>query len=323
MSFKSVVTGSGGYLPARVLTNHELAKMVDTSDEWIRERSGIGERHIAADEEYTSDLATEACKEAMEKAGVGPDDIDLIVLATATPDLTFPSTASIVQAKLGIENGAAFDIHAVCTGFVYALATAEKFITSGQHKRALVVGAETFSRILDWEDRSTCVLFGDGAGAFVLEAQTEEAAGNRGVLSSHLRCDGRLRELLYVDGGVSTTGTAGHLRMQGNKVFREAVTRISGAMEAAAVEANITPSDIDWFVPHQANIRIIQAIMKKHGLNDGQVITTIERHGNTSAASIPLAYHSAVEDGRIKQNDLVMIEGMGGGFTWGAALFRV
>ena len=323
MSLRTIITGSGGYLPSRILTNEDLAKIVDTSDDWIRERTGIAGRHIAADDQYTSDLGVEACKEAMEKAGIGPGDIDLVVLATATPDLTFPSTASIIQAKLGIQNGAAFDIHAVCTGFVYALSTAEKFLASGQHKRALVIGAETFSRILDWEDRSTCVLFGDGAGAVVLEARSQDEVGDRGILSSHLRCDGSLKDLLYVDGGVSTTGTAGYLRMEGNKVFREAVTRISGAMEAVADQADVAVTDIDWFVPHQANVRIIHAIAKKHDLDLDQIVTTIERQGNTSAASIPLAYNTAVEDGRIQQNQLVMIEGMGGGFTWGAALLRV
>ncbi len=323
MSVRAVVTGCGGYLPDKILTNNELARRVDTSDEWIRERTGIRERHIAADDQYTSDLAVEAARQAMKRADVGPADIDLIIVATSTPDLTFPSTAAIVQAKLGIENGAAFDIQAVCTGFVYAISTAEKFLLAGQHKRALVIGAETFSRILDWEDRTTCVLFGDGAGAFVLEAaEDDDGDAPRGVLASYLRCDGRLVDLLYVDGGVSTNGQVGHLRMQGNKVFREAVTRISQAMEEVSKQADIAPSDIDWFVPHQANERIIFGVVKKLNLHKDQVISTIAGHGNTSAASIPLAYTHGVDDGRIKKGDLVMLEAMGGGLTWGAALLR-
>ena len=323
MSVRAVVTGYGGYLPERILTNDELARRVDTSDEWIRERTGIRERHIAADGQYTSDLAVEAARQAMKRADVDPADIDLIIVATSTPDLTFPSTAAIVQAKLGIENGAAFDIQAVCTGFVYAISTAEKFLLAGQHKRALVIGAETFSRILDWEDRTTCVLFGDGAGAFVLEAaEDEDGDAPRGLLASFLRCDGRMVDLLYVDGGVSTNGQVGHLRMQGNKVFREAVTRISQAMEEVSKQADIAPSDIDWFVPHQANERIIFGVVKKLNLRKDQVISTIAGHGNTSAASIPLAYTHGVDDGRIKKGDLVMLEAMGGGLTWGAALLR-
>ena len=314
MSLKAVVSGVGAYLPERILSNDELAKVVDTSDEWIRERTGIRERRIAADGQYTSDLAAEAARRALADAGATAADIDLIIVATTTP--------AIVQAKLGVERGAAFDIQAVCTGFVYALSTAEKFLVAGQHRRALVIGAETFSRILDWEDRSTCVLFGDGAGAFVLEAVEESAAGGRGVLGSYLRTDGRLVDLLYVDGGVSSTRTAGHVRMQGNKVFREAVTRISEAMETVAAQAGIAPSDIDWFVPHQANERIIQGVVKKLDLRPNQVISTIARQGNTSAASIPLAYCEGVGDGRIKRGDLVMLEAMGGGLTWGAALLR-
>ncbi len=296
--------------------------MVDTSDEWIRERTGIRERHIAGDDEKTSDLAAAAARAALAAAGMDANDIDLIVVATTTPDLTFPSTAAIVQAKLGIESGAAFDIQAVCTGFIYALSTAEKFLSSGQHKRALVIGAETFSRILNWEDRTTCVLFGDGAGAFVLEAQDESEANGRGVMNSYLRCDGRLVDLLYVDGGVSSTQSTGHVRMQGNKVFREAVNRISQAMEHVVDEAGIDVGDIDWFVPHQANERIINGVVKKLDLRPDQVISTIAGQGNTSAASIPLAYCAGVADGRIKNGDLVLIEGMGGGLTWGAALLR-
>lgn len=322
MTLRAVVAGSGAYLPERILTNEDISKFVDTSDEWIRERTGIRERHVAADGQYTSDLATEAARRALADAGLTPADIDLIIVATTTPDLTFPATAAIVQAKLGVERGAAFDIQAVCTGFVYALSTAEKFIASGQHKRALVIGAETFSRILDWEDRATCVLFGDGAGAFVIEGVEEEAAGERGVLGTYLRSDGRLVDLLYVDGGVSSTRTTGHVRMQGNKVFREAVTRISEAMETVAAQAGISPRAIDWFVPHQANERIIQGVVKKLDLRPDQVISTIAYQGNTSAASIPLAYRQGVEDGRIKKGDLVMLEAMGGGLTWGAALLR-
>lgn len=322
MTLKAVIRGCGSFLPEKILTNKDLAKFVDTSDEWIRERTGIKERHIAGDDEKTSDLAAAAARAALDAAGMVPGDIDLIVIATTTPDLTFPSTASIVQAKLGIELGAAFDIQAVCTGFIYALSTAEKFLTSGQHKRALVIGAETFSRLLDWNDRGTCVLFGDGAGAFVLEAQEEEEAGGRGVMNSYLRCDGRMVDLLYVDGGVSSTQSTGHVRMQGNKVFREAVNRISQAMEQVIADAGIAVTDIDWFVPHQANERIIQGVVKKLNLRVDQVVSTIAGQGNTSAASIPLAYCAGVGDGRIKEGDLVLIEGMGGGLTWGAALMR-
>ena len=322
MSLKTVVSGCGSYLPERILSNDEIAKSVDTSDEWIRERTGIKQRHVAADGQYTSDLAVEAARGALDMARLDAKDIDLIIVATTTPDLTFPATAAIVQAKLGVEAGAAFDIQAVCSGFVYALSTAEKFLCCGQHRRALVIGAETFTRILDWKDRTTCVLFGDGAGAFVLEAVEEDKAGDRGLIASYLRCDGRLADLLHVDGGVSTTGTTGHVRMQGNKVFREAVIRISQAMEAVAQEAGISPADIDWFVPHQANERIIQGVVKKLDLRPDQVISTIADQGNTSAASIPLAYCEGVKDGRIKRGDLVMLEAMGGGLTWGAALLR-
>ncbi|HPE31262.1 MAG TPA: beta-ketoacyl-ACP synthase III [Parvularculaceae bacterium] len=322
MSFRAVVAGCGAYLPERILTNNDLAKLVDTSDEWIRDRTGIRERHIAAEDQRTSDLAVEAARAAMKDAGVTAADIDLIVVATATPDLTFPATAAIVQSKLGVKQGAAFDLQAVCSGFVYALSTVEKFLACGQHKRALLIGAETFSRILDWTDRSTCVLFGDGAGAFVVEAVEEKVADERGVIASYLRCDGDLVDLLYVDGGVSSTGTAGHVRMQGNKVFREAVTRISEAMETVARQAGVAPTDIDWFVPHQANERIIQGVVRKLDLRPDQVISTISGQGNTSAASIPLAYCQGVADGRIKKGDLVMLEAMGGGITWGAALLR-
>ena len=319
---KAVVTGVGAYLPEKILTNDDLARTIDTSDGWIRERTGIRERHIAAEGEFTSDLAVNAARAAMRAAGVKPSDIDLIIVATTTPDLTFPATAAIVQAKLGVDRGAAFDIQAVCTGFIYALSTAEKFLASGQHRRALVIGAETFSRILDWTDRATCVLFGDGAGAFVVEAMTPEAAGARGVIASYLRSDGRMVELLYVDGGVSSTRSTGHVRMQGNRVFREAIERIAEAMETVARQAGVAAADIDWFVPHQANERIILGVVKKLDLRPDQVISTIAGQGNTSAASIPLAYHQGVADGRIKLGDLVMLEGMGGGLTWGAALLR-
>jgi len=322
MSLKAVIQGCGAFLPEKILTNEELSAMVDTSDEWIRERTGIRERHIAGEDEKTSDLAVNAARAALSSANMEASDIDLVVVATTTPDLTFPATAAIVQAKLGIEQGAAFDIQAVCSGFLYALSTVEKFLTSGQNKRALVIGAETFSRILDWSDRTTCVLFGDGAGAFVLEAQDETQAGGRGFMGSYLRCDGRLVDILYVDGGVSSTGTSGHVRMQGAKVFREAVIRISQAMVKVIADAGITVADIDWFVPHQANERIIQGVVKKLDLRPAQVISTIAGQGNTSAASIPLAYHAGVTDGRIKRGDLVLLEAMGGGLTWGAALLR-
>lgn len=321
MTTRARVLGSGSALPDRIMTNDEMSAIVDTSDEWITDRTGIKQRHIAAEEQYTSDLGAEAARAALDDAGLTPDDIDLIVVATATPDRTFPATAAIIQHKLGITQGAAFDLQAVCTGFVYALSTAEKFLVSGQHKRALVIGAETFSRILDWEDRRTCVLFGDGAGAFVLD--TEETEEPTGLLASYLRSDGSMTDLLYVDGGPSMTGTVGKLRMDGNRVFREAVGRISNAMAETAKAADIPLSEIDWFVPHQANQRIIGGVVKRLGLDSSRVISTIAHHGNTSAASIPLAYDAARKDGRIQDGDLIMIEGMGGGFTWGAALFRV
>lgn len=322
MSVRSVVQGSGGYLPERILTNDEMATFVDTSDAWIQERTGIKERHIAAEGEFTSDLATAAARQAMKDAGVGPEDIDLIIVATTTPDLTFPATAAIVQAKLGIEMATAFDIQAVCSGFIFALGTADKFLKTGQHKRALVIGAETFTRLLDWEDRTTCVLFGDGAGAFVVEAKPENDTEGRGIVSSYMRTDGRYIDLLYVDGGVSSTKTTGHVKMQGNKVFREAVTRISEAMIEVAKQADIAITDIDWFVPHQANQRIIHGVVKKLDLRKDQVVSTIAYQGNTSAASIPLAYRAGLDDGRIKPGDVVMMEALGGGLTWGALLLR-
>ena len=321
--FASVVRGVGGYLPEKVLTNDDLSKMVDTTDEWITARTGISRRHIAADGEATSDMGAAAARKAMEAAGVGPDDIDLIIVATATPDYTFPATATVVQNKLGVTRGAAFDLQAVCSGFVYAVATADNFLARGQFERALVIGAETFSRILDWSDRSTCVLFGDGAGAIVLERQTKQQAGDRGVKGIHLRSDGRYRDLLYVDGGPSTTQTVGHLRMIGNQVFKHAVSKISDSVKAAAADAGIGIQDIDWFVPHQANQRILSAVAERLGLDEHKVVSTVAEHGNTSAASVPLALAAATDDGRIKQGDLVLIEAIGGGLTWGSALIRM
>lgn len=321
--FASVVRGVGGYLPKKILTNADLSKMVDTTDEWIAARTGISKRHIAADGETTSDMGAAAARKAMEAAGVGPDDIDLIIVATATPDYTFPATATVVQNKLGITRGAAFDLQAVCSGFVYAVATADNFLARGQFERALVIGAETFSRILDWSDRSTCVLFGDGAGAVVMERQTKAQAGDRGVKGIHLRSDGRYRDLLYVDGGPSTTQTVGHLRMVGNQVFKHAVGKISDSVKAAAADAGIAVEDIDWFVPHQANQRILNAVAERLGLDVHKVISTVAEHGNTSAASVPLALAHATEDGRIKQGDLILIEAIGGGLTWGSALIRM
>jgi 3-oxoacyl-[acyl-carrier-protein] synthase III len=319
----SVVRGVGAYLPEKVLTNEDLSRMVDTSDDWIRERTGIRRRHIAADGEATSDLAAAASRRALEAAGLGPDDIDLVVLATATPDYTFPATATVVQEKLGLTRGAGFDIQAVCSGFIYALATADNFLARGQFDRALVIGAETFSRILDWSDRSTCVLFGDGAGAVVLERQDAAAANGRGVLAAHLRSDGRFRDLLYVDGGPSTTQTVGKLRMTGNQVFKHAVLKISESVVAATQSAGITVADIDWFVPHQANQRILSAVAERLGLPPERVVSTVAEHGNTSAASVPLALAAAAADGRIKPGHLVMMEAIGGGFAWGSALVRM
>jgi 3-oxoacyl-[acyl-carrier-protein] synthase III len=315
------IAGIGAYLPARVMTNDELSGIVETSDDWIRERTGISTRHIAADDETTSDLGVQAAKAALDDAGMTATGIDLIVVATATPDLTFPATATIIQEKLGSDHGAAFDVHAVCSGFLYALATADNFIRCGQAKSALVIGAETFSRILDWTDRTTCVLFGDGAGAVVLTAD-QGAQDGQGVIKTHLRSDGKFRELLYVDGGPSATRTVGHLRMQGNQVFRHAVNKIAGSMEELAEMAGIPIEEIDWFVPHQANERILQGVARKLGIPVEKVISTVGRHGNTSAASIPLAMEAAVRDGRIKRGDLILMEALGGGFTWGAALAR-
>ena len=323
MTLRSVVIGCGHYLPERILTNSDIEKIVDTTHDWIVERTGIQSRHIAAEGETTSMLATRAAERAIENAGCLATDIDLIVLATATPDYTFPSTATQVQAALGIHAGAAFDVQAVCSGFVYALTVADKFLISGSHKRALVIGAETFSRILDWTDRTTCVLFGDGAGAVVLEAAN--GAGtleDRGILNTLLRSDGRHRDKLYVDGGPSTTGTSGHLRMEGREVFRHAVTCLAEVIEETFAQTGVSAQDIQWFVPHQANRRIIDATAKKLNIDPAHVVVTVEKHGNTSAASIPLALSTACQDGRIKRGDLVLLEAMGGGFTWGAALVR-
>jgi 3-oxoacyl-[acyl-carrier-protein] synthase III len=322
MNFRAEVAGCGAYLPERVLTNDELAQRLDTSDEWIRQRTGIGERRIAADGELTSDLAVVAARRALKRAGMSGGDLDLIVLATATPDHTFPATATKVQAQLGMKRGAAFDIQAVCSGFIFALATANNAIRLGQARTALVIGAETFSRILDWQDRGTCVLFGDGAGALVLNAMPDEEPRGRGVLSTHLHSDGSLYDILYVDGGPSSTGTAGYLRMEGREVFRQAVQHLSEAVEEALAANGLTGADIDWLVPHQANLRIIDAIGKRLRLRPGQTVVTIERHANTSAASIPLALDEAVADGRIKPGHLVLMEALGGGLTWGATLVR-
>jgi 3-oxoacyl-[acyl-carrier-protein] synthase-3 len=322
-STRSIILGCGGYLPDKILTNDDLAAMVDTSDEWIVQRTGISRRHIAADGELTSDLATRAAERALTDAGVAAEDIDLIVMATTTPDFTFPATAVAVQRNLGITQGAAFDVQAVCSGFVYGLTMADSLLRAGQAKLALVIGAETLSRILDWTDRSTCVLFGDGAGAVVVAA--EESTPDdpaRGILASRLRSDGRYQDKLFVDGGVSATGTVGHLRMEGREVFRYAVGMITDVIEDCFAAAGVTADDIDWFVPHQANIRIIDGSAKKLGIPLEKVVRTVQDHGNTSAASIPLALAVAVSDGRIKRGDLVLLEAMGGGFTWGAVLVR-
>lgn len=318
---RSVVLGVGSYLPAKTLTNADLEKMVDTTSDWIVQRTGIHERHVAAEGETTSMLGTRAAQAALANAGVDASSIDLVICATSTPDYTFPSAATQIQAALGITKGVAFDLQAVCSGFVFAVSTADKFLRSGSHKRALVIGAETFSRLLDWEDRTTCVLFGDGAGAIVLDAQPERPDG-RGVLSTHLRSDGRHREKLYVDGGPSSTGTVGHLRMVGKDVFRHAVGQVADVMLDSFAESGVDAKTLDWFVPHQANARIIDASAEKLGIAPEKVVKTVALHGNTSAASIPLALDIAVRDGRIKPGHLVMIEAVGGGFTWGAAVIR-
>ena len=322
-TMRSVVIGHGAYLPERVMTNAELAGKVDTSDEWIVQRTGIKQRHIAAEGEFTSHLGLKAAQAAIADAKIDAQSIDLIVLATSTPDHTFPATAVQIQNGLGIHHGAAFDIQAVCSGFIFALATADNFLKSGAFKRALVIGAETFSRILDWNDRGTCVLFGDGAGAVILEAQSQAGtSADRGILTTHLRSDGRHKDKLYVDGGPSSTQTVGHLRMEGREVFKHAVGMITDVIVDAFAATGTTAADIDWLVPHQANKRIIDASAKKLDIAPQKVVLTVDRHGNTSAASIPLALAAAADDGRIKKNDLVMLEAMGGGFTWGSALLR-
>ncbi len=321
---RSIVAGIGSYLPERIVTNAELAARIDTSDEWIQERSGIRQRHIVADGEMTSDLATAAAQRALAAAGMAPDDIGIIVVATSTPDETFPATATVVQSKLGCANGSmGFDVQAVCSGFVFALATADNFIKVGQADTALVIGAETFSKILDWEDRSTCVLFGDGAGAVVLKAgEGDGSNADRGILSTHLHSDGRLHDLLYVDGGPSSTGKVGHLRMEGREVFKHAVTKMSAVTIEALEATGLSADEIDWFVPHQANRRIIDGTARKLGITGERVVVTIDQHANTSAASIPLALSVAVEDKRIQEGNLVLLEAMGGGLTWGSGIVR-
>ena len=317
---KTIIRSVGSYLPARVMTNDDLSKIVETSDEWIQQRTGIKQRHIAAEGENTSDLGAAAGRKALENAGLTPDDIDLIIVATTTPDMTFPATAAVIQQKLGIHHGAAFDIQAVCSGFVYAVATADSYLKNGLGKRALVIGAETASRLLDWSDRTTCVLFGDGAGAVVMEM--DKPGEDRGVLATALRSDGAHWNKLYVDGGVSSTQTIGHVRMEGKEVFKHAVGMITDVVYKVLEDTGHTIEDLDWFVPHQANKRIIDGAGVKLGLPPEKVIVTVDRHANTSAASVPLALNAAVADGRIKRGDLVMIEAMGGGFTWGASLIR-
>ncbi|MEH6546448.1 MAG: beta-ketoacyl-ACP synthase III [Sneathiella sp.] len=320
---RSVITATGSYLPERILTNAELAIMVDTTDEWIVSRSGIKQRHIAADGELTSDLATHAARAALDMAGLTANDIDLIVLATATPDETFPATATVVQKNLGMTGGFAFDIQAVCTGFLYALATADNFVKSGQANRALVIGAETFSRIIDWTDRTTCVLFADGAGAVILEAEEGKGTSDdRGILTSHLHSDGEKHDLLYVDGGPSSTQSTGFLRMEGKEVFRHAVTNLASVVVEALAATGLSTDDIDWLIPHQANKRIIDGTGRKLKLSSDKVVLTVDKHGNTSAASVPLALDEAVRDGRVQRGQILLLEAMGGGFTWGSALVR-
>jgi 3-oxoacyl-[acyl-carrier-protein] synthase-3 len=322
MTVRSQVAGCGAYLPERVVTNHELAGRLDTSDEWIRQRTGIGERRVAAPGELTSDLAVRAADRALSSAGMSGSDLDLLVLATATPDNTFPATAAKVQARLGMRHGAAFDVQAVCAGFIFALSVADNAVRLGQARTALVVGAETFSRILDWEDRNTCVLFGDGAGAVVLRAIPAAESGGRFILSNHLHSDGRQYDILYVDGGPSSTRGTGFLRMEGREVFRQAVHRLSAVVDEALAANGLSAADIDWLVPHQANSRIIDGMGRKLGLPKDKIVVTIERHANTSAASIPLALETAVADGRIKPGHLVLMEALGGGLSWGASLVR-
>ena len=323
MMRRACITGTGAYLPENVVTNDDLAETVDTSDSWIVERTGIRQRHIAAEGELTSDLAVAAAKPALERAGITAGDLDLIIVATTTPDHTFPAAATAVQRKLGADRAAAFDVQAVCSGFVYALAVADNFIKAGQVGQALVIGAETFSRLLDWSDRSTCVLFGDGAGAVVLKA--EEGTGtvaDRGVLGTHLGSDGRHYEALYVDGGPSSTGTTGHVRMNGREVFRHAVAALVGASEAVLANAGLTSKDVDWLVPHQANARILQAVAQRMAIDSERILITVGHHANTSAASIPLALAEADAAGRFRRDQLLVMNAMGGGFSWGAALVR-
>ena len=320
---RTKVIGSGAYMPANIVTNDDLAKRVDTSDEWIRERTGIRQRHIVADGEKTSDLALAAARAAIKDAGIEVSDLDMVICATTTPDETFPATATIVQSKLGMTRGAAFDLQAVCSGFIYGLSVADNMIRGGQAKTVLLIGAESMSRLLDWSDRTTCVLFGDGAGAVVLQGY--EGRGDnadQGILNTRIFSDGRMHDMLYVDGGPSSTQTTGHLRMQGKEVFRHAVTNIAAAITASADAAGVAVADIDWFVPHQANQRILDGTGRKLGIPGEKVISTVALHGNTSAASVPLALETAVRDGRIKRGDLILLEAMGGGFTWGAALIR-
>jgi 3-oxoacyl-[acyl-carrier-protein] synthase-3 len=320
---RSVIRGVGAHLPKRIMTNADMARLVDTTDEWIRERTGIEQRHIAEEGELTSDLGIAASRQALVRAGIDPIDIDLIVCATSTPDRTFPATAVRIQAGLGVTKGAAFDVQAVCSGFVYALSVADNFLRTGQFKRAIVVGAETFSRILDWEDRGTCVLFGDGGGALVLEAQTQVGSrDDRGILATRIRSDGRFEDLLYVDGGPGSTKTTGHLRMNGREVFRHAVQKISGVIEETLVATGYAANEIDLYVPHQANKRILDGIAKRLDIDPERIVVTLAKHGNTSAASIPLALNQAFEDHRLTERRLVLMEAMGGGFTWGAALAR-
>lgn len=322
-SVRSIVTGTGSYLPERIMTNEDLSKVVETTDDWITERTGIKSRHIAAEGELTSDLALHAARAAIADAGIDVQEIDTIIMATTTPDNTFPATATTVQAALGLGHGAAFDIQAVCSGFVYALTIADTFIRAGQSKTALVIGAETFSRLLDWTDRTTCVLFGDGAGAMVVQAgEGDGTNADRGILTAHLHSDGRLKDKLYVDGGPSSTGTVGHVRMEGREVFRHAVVNIAEAISESLEATGLGVDDIDWFVPHQANKRILDSTAKRIGLPPEKVVMTVADHGNTSAASVPLAFDAALKDGRIKKGDLVLLEAMGGGFTWGSLLLR-
>jgi len=322
MAMRSRIIACGSYLPQQVITNEELSRRVETSDDWIQRRTGIRQRHIAAADEMSSTLGLRAAKAALGQAGIAADSIDLIVCATSTPDETFPATATRIQQGLGLTRGAAFDVQAVCSGFIYGLAVADNFIRAGQAKRVLLVASEVFSRILDWDDRTTCVLFGDGAGAVVLEGAAVNGAAGRGVLSTHIYSDGHHHDALYVDGGPSSTQTTGFLRMEGREVFKHAVVRMAEAIDTA-LEANaLTPGDVDWLIPHQANIRIIEAMAKRLNLPMEQVIVTVDRHANTSAASIPLALVEAVEDGRVKSGDLLLMEAMGGGFTWGSALVR-